>query len=1499
MVDGYSHHDACGVGFIADLGGRPTCAILPLAIEALARLGHRGAVDADGRTGDGAGVITELPHALLAGHLTAAGLPAPAPGDLAAGLLFLPREPEVRTAALKALEEVLARHSLPLLAVREVPIREEALGEKACLSRPHLAHVLVGRPDSIHADAFERALFLARRDVENALHPLGPEAFHVVSLSHRTLVYKALVRGADLRAFYVDLTRPDYLTSFALFHQRYSTNTFPSWSLTQPFRVLAHNGEINTIRGNRSWLRARAGDLRSPRLGIDAGLRRPLREGVSDSASLDEAIELLVRAGRDLDHAITMLMPPAWENDPEMPDDVRAFYEYHSCLAEAWDGPAMLAFADGRFVGAALDRNGLRPARFSVTSDGLVVLASEAGVVDLDAERVVTRGRLGPGDILAVDLQARRLLATGAIREKLAGRRPFRRWLERARRRDPGASEIAHRSRATRPPDLRALRAFGYTREDLQLILGPMYREGMEPIGSMGDDSALSVLAARPRLLFSYFKQHFAQVTNPPIDPLREALVMSLATYLGPRGNLLDETPEACAQVHLPTPLLDDAGLGRLLASEALPARTLTLVFSSSGDTLAFRRALDRLRSDAARAVVEGAQLLVLSDRDVDAGHPALPSLLAVSSVHQELIRLGLRCRASLVADTGDARDDHQIAALLGFGAEAVCPYLALAAVGNAVADSGGSPADAKDAERRYFKALGKGLLKILSKMGISTLRSYQGAQLFEAVGIDEDVIREHFTGTPSGVGGLGLDEIAREVLERHESAYAAASSTLLEEGSLHRYRRNGEPHAFEPPVIKALHAAIRTGAKLDYGRYAELVHSREPIALRDLLEIRTGKAIPIAQVEPAAAIFPRFLSAAMSLGALSPEAHEVLAIALNRIGGRSNSGEGGEDPARFWNVSAEGDSANSRIKQVASARFGVTAEYLVSADELQIKMAQGSKPGEGGQLPGHKVAPHIARLRHSQPGITLISPPPHHDIYSIEDLAQLIYDLKRVNSHATVSVKLVSEAGVGTIAAGVAKAMADAVVIGGHDGGTGASPLGSIKNAGTPWEMGLSEAHRVLAESGLRSRVRLQVEGGLKTGRDVVIAALLGADEFGFGSAALVAAGCVMARQCHLNTCPAGIATQRDDLRSKFDGTPEQVIRFLTAVAEEVREILASLGMRSLAEAIGRSDRLEARVPKGGGKASLVSLGQVMEAPRPHAFTPRGRGDRTEPHLGEPHIDDRVIERLGSEDPPSVEMALPLFNSDRAVGARIAGLLALGRRGRPLPPGAVRLRYHGAAGQSFGAFCIDGMEMELTGEANDYVGKGMSGGIIGLRPPDVLAAGAHRHVIAGNAVLYGATGGRLYVAGRAGERFGVRNSGAVAVVEGVGDHACEYMTAGVVAILGDFGRNLGAGMSGGRAYVFDPEGLLPGRYNPEMVALERGLSADSAEQLRQMLEWHRQATASRRAADLLGAWAANLVLFWKVTPKETGRGQDARPVPSTAPRISAAAPSERPAAAS
>ncbi len=1293
------HHDACGVGFVADLSARPGSHVLPLALEALARLAHRGAVDADGKTGDGAGVITEVPYVLFAEYLAAQGRPAPSPGNLAAGLLFLGRDPGVAEEALVAVENALASHGLGFLGIREVPIREDVLGEKARLSRPRLVHLLVARPEGLHADAFERELFLARRDMESALRHLGPEQFYVVSLSHRTLVYKALVRGLDLRAFFVDLTHPEYATSFALFHQRYSTNTLPSWSLTQPFRVLAHNGEINTIRGNRSWMRARARDLRSPRLRIgDDGLPHTFREGASDSATLDETVELLVRAGRDLDHGVAMLMPPAWEKDAEMADDVRAFFEYSSCLVEPWDGPAMVAFADGRLVGAALDRNGLRPARYAVTGDGLVVLASEAGVVDVADERIVTRGRLGPGDIVAVDLQARRLLDRGAIHGRLAARRPYARWLSAHRVEAEGGEEGAFRAAAPRPADLRAMKAFGYTREEMQLVLGPMYRDGVEPLGSMGDDTPLSVLSQRPRLLSSYFKQHFAQVTNPPIDPLREALVMSLATHLGPRANLLDEVPEAAAQVHVPSPLLDDAQVTDLLVKAGGPeaTRTLPLLFSTREGTRGFRRALDAVLAESLRAAREGVRILVLSDRGIDAGHPALPSLLAVSAVHQHLIREGMRCRLSLVAEAADARDDHQIAALLGFGAEAVCPYLALAAIRGAIQEAGGAGPEAAEAQRRYFKALAKGILKILSKMGISTIRSYQGAQLFEAVGIDADLIERHFTGTPSAVGGLGLDEIAREVLERHEGAYAAGASALLDEGSLHRYRRNGEAHAFEPTVIKALHAAIKSGEALEYQRYAALVHEREPLALRDLLEVKPGNAIPVSDVEPIEAIFPRFMSAAMSLGALSPEAHEVLAVAMNRIGGRSNSGEGGEDPARFWNVDSNGDSANSRIKQVASARFGVTAEYLVSADEMQIKMAQGSKPGEGGQLPGHKVAPHIARLRHSQPGITLISPPPHHDIYSIEDLAQLIYDLKRVNPAATVSVKLVSEAGVGTIAAGVAKAFADAVVIGGHDGGTGASPLGSIKNAGTPWEIGLSEAHQALSESGLRGRVRLQVEGGLKTGRDVVMAALLGADEFGFGSAVLVAEGCVMARQCHLNTCPAGIATQRDDLRRKFTGTPEQVVRFLTSVAHEVREILALLGARSLGEIIGRTDLLAVRPHPGHGKSSNLSFGPVLAGAR--STPPRSRGERNDPEHGEAHLDDRVLERLTADNPFPLEMELPIFNSDRTVGARIAGVVALSRRGRPLPSDSIRLRFHGSAGQSFGAFAVEGMNLSLTG---------------------------------------------------------------------------------------------------------------------------------------------------------------------------------------------------------
>jgi glutamate synthase (ferredoxin) len=1304
----------CGVVLVAEsLEGRGGAHILPLALSALARLGHRGAVDADGRTGDGAGVLTQIPFDVFRPELAGLG-----GRDVAVGMIFLPADPAAGRRARRLVAESVAAQELLAAGWRAVPTDPDVLGAKARASQPRIEQLFVIPRMTMTPDEFEARLFRARRDVEARGGP------YIVSLSHRTIVYKALVRSVDLAAFYPDLRHPAYKTSFAIAHQRFSTNTSPSWSMAQPFRLLAHNGEINTLAGNRNALRARG---------------FAVSDDESDSASLDNALSLLTNGGR------------------KVPEAMRT-------MIEQWEGPALVAFSDGRVTGAALDRNGLRPARYVVTRDGLLALASEAGVFDIDESSIVTMGRLGPGEMIAVDLGApasrrlerRRLGAPGGGTPP--GQPPGRR---RAQLSDVVADAARQAPFATRGkekdrlPSAQLLRAFGYTRDELQLVLGPMYKDGVEPIASMGDDTPLAVLSPRPRLLFSYFKQRFAQVTNPPIDPLREALVMSLETDLG-------------EHVRLATPLLRRSELRSLLSwqRDGWSARKVSLLFERD-----LPAALDALLSECARAVRDGVTCLVLSDRGVDAEHAAIPSLLAISAVHHHLVREGLRLRTSLIADASDARDDHHLAALLGYGADAVCPYLALELISGIVCQESGSHEAAEAARRRYRGALTKGLLKILSKMGVSSIRSYRGAQLFESVGLGKALIDAHFPGTPSFVDRLTLDDVARQLLERHRDAFASDADGLEEHG-LYRYRRGGEPHAYDPDTVKAL----RRGD-------LRAVDARAPIVLRDLYELRpAGAPLPVDEVEPVEAIVKRFMTSAMSLGALSPEAQEALAIAMNRLGARSNSGEGGALPE-------QAREASHRIKQVASARFGVTAAYLVDADELQIKIAQGSKPGEGGQLPGAKVTELIARVRHATAGTPLISPPPHHDIYSIEDLAQLVADLKQVNPRATVSVKLVSSAGIGTIAVGVAKAHADAIEISGHDGGTGASPIGSIRNAGLPWELGLAEAHQALVRAGLRDRVRLQVNGGLKTGRDVVIAALHGADEFGFGTAALVALGCVMARQCHLDSCPTGIATQRDELRAKFRGTPDDVIRYFTAVAEEVREILATLGMRTLVEC-------------GGHAAALTAPSNTLDA--------------------------KIIKALGRT------LRLSITNAERAVGAGVAGHLARH------PGKSVAVKFRGAAGQSFGAFCVDGMRLELHGVANDGVGKGMSGGEIVIRSTPIPDA-----VLAGNAVLYGATGGRLFLGGRAGERFAVRNSGAVAVVEGTGDHACEYMTAGVVAILGTTGVNVGAGMTGGTLFVLDAESIN----RDSVVATD--LSADDELLLRELLAAHRVATGSAIHADL------------------------------------------------
>lgn len=1461
-------HDACGTGFLADRTGRSRPDILPLALAALGRMDHRGGLGADDETGDGAGILTAIPWAVLASEPGSGIDGGMAERGFGAGSVFFPGDAVGRARSVVAVERGLERTGLRAVAWRDVPTNDAVLGRLGRASRPGLSQVIVARPEGMDGESFERRLFVARREISALAGSRGLDDLYIASLSHRTIVYKALLRASQLREFYDDLKHPGFLTPFAVFHNRFGTNTHPSWPRTQPFRQLAHNGEINTIDGNRRWMEARGREGAGQALGLSPAAASPLlAPGESDSASLDEALRLLMEAGCPMIEAVRVLIPPAWENDERMPAPVRAFHHRASRMMEPWDGPALVAFSDGRVVGAALDRNGLRPARSAMTVDNLVMVASEAGVLDVPDERIAERSRLGPGGFLAVDLEKGVLIDREGVERSLGAT---------AAGLEGGVVEVHTGSTAeakqARPTDVRALAAFGYTREELQFVIGPMARDGVEPIGSMGDDIPLACLSEKPRLLFSFFKQRFAQVTNPPIDPLREHVAMSLRTSLGPAFVGFARAESKDEGIELPSPLLTDAELEGI-ANHPDEARTgVSLLFDAlpGPEDLEMERALNRVLLAAVRDVRQGALRLILSDRGVDQGHAAIPSLLAVSAVHQRLIREGLRLRTSLIVETGEARDDHQVATLLGFGANAVCPYGAMEAARRWAREF--EPRHSGEAAARsVVRTLEKGLLKILSKMGIATVRSYHGAQLFESIGLDRELVDRHFTGTPSLLEGHGLLEIARDVLDRHGRAYHEAF-TDLDEGGAHRYRRSGEAHAFEPPVVKALHALIRSGERLDARRYSELVEQRSPIAVRDLLRFREAREpLALGEVEPVASIFGRFSTAAMSLGSLSPEAHRALAIAMNRTAGRSNSGEGGEAEENYWRDLPGGDHANHRIKQVASARFGVTADYLVAAEELQIKIAQGSKPGEGGQLPGRKVVAHIARVRHSPEGVTLISPPPHHDIYSIEDLAQLIHDLKRVNPAATVSVKLVSSTGVGTIAAGVAKAGADTIVIGGHDGGTGASPLSSIKNAGTPWEFGLLEAHQTLVAQGLRGRVRLGVEGGLKTGRDIVMAAALGADEFAFGSAALVAAGCVMARQCHLNTCPVGIATQREELRRLFRGTPDQAIRFLTAVAEEAREILASLGRRDFSQIVGDLGLLEARTLPEGARSSRVTaallLARTSGLPVAASRDPERR-NRPDAAIAGP--DEAVLSRLrlvhGHIAPLS--LSRPITVADRSTGARVAGELARLLRGRRLAEGTLQLHFRGAAGQSFGAFAVAGMSLVLEGEANDYVGKGLSGGEIVLRPRRHSSPCGEGQVIAGNTILYGATSGRFFAAGRVGERFAVRLSGALAVVEGVGDHACEYMTAGTVLILGPVGHNLGAGMSGGLAYVHDPGQTLAGRINAEMVSIDPGLASEDETWLLEACRRHWEATASPRVGALLEDWAASMRAFRRVAPR-------------------------------
>ncbi|HWU87425.1 MAG TPA: glutamate synthase large subunit [Kofleriaceae bacterium] len=1485
-----TERDACGVGFVADIAGRRSRSIIDDGLEVLRRLSHRAACGADPDTGDGAGILIQLPERFFRAAGQRLGLPLPEGRRFAIGQVFLPPGPGVRRACEQILEGVITEEGQQVLGWRDVPIDRAHVGRTASDVMPVFRQIFV-RMRRVPPSAWERTLFVIRKLAENRVRERGIDPggyFHIASLSTETIVYKGLLLPAQLPRFFTDLQSPELASAIAVVHSRFSTNTFPAWELAQPFRYIAHNGEINTLRGNCNWMQARRSQLTSAKFhgGLDR-LHPIIVPGKSDSAQFDNLVELLTLGGRTLPHAMMMMIPEAWETAAaaDLADDRRSFYRYAASLVEPWDGPAAIVFSDGQLVGATLDRNGLRPARWTITTEGRAILASETGVIDVLPEQVKAKGRLQPGMMFVVDTAEGRIVDDAELKRDIAGRFPYRRWL------DKNVFSLADLEDAA-PPDriageelARRQRAHGYTDEDVGTVIEAMARDGKEPVGSMGTDTPLAVLSSHAPNLSAYFHQLFAQVTNPPIDPIREALVMSLDTTLGPDGNTFDETPEQCHQLELRGPVIDSADLAKIRATRegVFDPITLPIVWPIADGPEGLAAAVDRLCHAAAAAIDDGHNVLVLSDRGVDAHHAAIPSLLALSAVQQSLVRDGIRMQAGLVVEAGDAREVHDVALLIGYGAAAVNPYLALDTVAALVAE-GRVPGPADAAIARYLHAIEDGLLKVMSKMGISTIQSYRGAQIFEAVGLARSLVEKHFTGTPSRIGGAGLAELGREALARHDRGFGLAARAIADElpvGGQYQWRRRGEPHKWDPAAIAALQAAVRHGDPARFAEFERLCDEEDaaaPTTLRGLLELAPARPIPLDEVEPADAIVRRFVTGAMSFGSISAEVHETLAIAMNRLGARSNSGEGGEEPHRF-EPDERGDLRRSAIKQIASGRFGVTAHYLVNADDLQIKIAQGAKPGEGGQLPGAKIDERIAKVRCSTPGVTLISPPPHHDIYSIEDLAQLVYDLQCVNPQARVSVKLVSEVGVGTIAAGVAKARAGCIVIAGTEGGTGAAPLSSIKRAGLPWELGLAEAQQVLVANHLRDRVRLQVDGGLRTSRDVIVAALLGAEEFGMATASLVATGCVMLRKCHLNTCSVGIATQDPALRARFTGTPEHVVAYFRFVAEGVRAHLARLGARTLDELVGDVARLRPRAVTHP-KALLLDLAPLLAVPGPGprrfaAARPWDTGD---------HLDRELIRRAapalgGGADGPAaaIDVALPIDNSRRAVGALLSGEVARRFGARGLPDGAIRARFTGSAGQSFGAFLAPGITLELCGDANDYIGKGLSGGQIVAYPPPATRFQPEHNVVIGNVALYGATAGELFACGLAGERFAVRNSGARAVVEGVGDHGCEYMTGGVVVVLGPVGRNFAAGMSGGIAYVLDPAQALRAHANLELVELEAVADEHDLRLLRGMIEDHVRFTRSPLGRRLLDHWEHFVAHFVKVMPTDYKRVLEAR----------------------
>ncbi len=1482
LYDPRHEHDACGVGFVVDIKGRKSHAIVRQALQVLKNLEHRGASGCEVNTGDGAGIMIQTPDAFLR---TVTSFTLPPAGAYGVGLVFLPQSTDDRATVEALFTSLVHEEGQTLLGWRDVPTDDSQLGPSAVRVEPVFRQIFIGASVALASDrgAFERRLYIIRKRMEQAVDALGiadesRKFFYIVNLSCNTLIYKGMLNAAQLDTMFPDLTNPALTSALALVHQRFSTNTFPSWPLAHPYRFVAHNGEINTLTGNINWMRAREGLLQSALFGDELQKVLPvIREGGSDTATFDNVLEFLVMTGRSLPHAVLMMIPEPWQNHEDMPEEVRAFYEYHSSLMEPWDGPASIAFSDGTIIGAILDRNGLRPSRYYVTKDDMIVMASEVGVLDIPEEDIVLKERLHPGRMFLVDTARGRIISDEEVKRELASAQPYKQWLEHL----IDINDLAPAPYLP-PPSHETVtqrqQLFGYTHEDLRLLIAPMATNGEEAIGSMGTDSALAALSDRPRMLFDYFAQVFAQVTNPPLDAIREELITSMESTVGPEGNLLDPRPESCRQIMIKYPVIDNDQLGKLrhVYDPGFRAIRLPMLFDPAQGGHSLERAMEDLKRRACDAVDAGYTILILSDRDADRVRAPIPSLLATSGVHHHLVRKGSRTRCALIIETGDAREVHHCALLLGYGAGAVNPYLAFETLDDMLRQRILVCITHERAVQNYVKALNKGILKVMSKMGISTLQSYCGAQVFEAIGLEKALVDKYFTRTASRIGGIGLEVIAEEVNRRHQKAFPTRPVVEheLDWGGEYQWRRDGEYHLFNPETVFKLQHATKSGQYAIFKEYTRLVddQSTHLATLRGLLEMKNArKPIPISDVEPIERILTRFSTGAMSYGSISQEAHELLAIAMNRIGGKSNTGEGGEDPNRFAR-DANGDWRRSAVKQVASARFGVTSEYLVNATDLQIKMAQGAKPGEGGQLPGHKVYPWIAKVRLSTPGVGLISPPPHHDIYSIEDLAQLIHDLKNANPEARVHVKLVALAGVGTVAAGVAKAHADVVLISGHDGGTGASPLTSLKHGGVPWELGLAETQQVLMLNRLRDRITVQVDGQMKTGRDVVIAALMGAEEYGFATAPLVVSGCIMMRVCHLNTCPVGIATQDPELRKNFTGKAEHVVNFFRFIAEEVREYMAALGFRTMEEMIGRVDKLNFRPAVDHWKAKGLDYSAILHQPVADPEAPRTK--RVEQDHGiERALDNQLIARAHDalEHGTPVSFSSPIKNVNRTVGTLLGYQLTKRYGGAGLPDDTIRITFNGSAGQSFGAFVPKGMTLTLEGDGNDYVGKGLSGGRIIVYPPKHSRFVAEENILIGNVALYGATSGEAYFRGVAGERFAVRNSGALTVVEGVGDHACEYMTGGRVVVLGKTGRNFAAGMSGGIAYVLDPGGVFQRHCNTQMVELE-SMSPDDAQFVHGLITRHVQLTGSALGTRVLEDFDALQSVFVKVMPRDFKR---------------------------